>query len=241
MIDLLLSNQVMGVALVLMLVACCWPGRSNLAIVFAEPERGWRWLAWLWLGLLTGLIAWVTIFDDWLQLVTEPYRLAQPWDSARVVMQPVAAEWRMVSLVLLVLCIVPAAALFARHIGGYLLQVAVLILALCAWFPLFILRQRLDLVVNMAPETPESLAGGAGFVVFWLLRTVLGIGSVITSWAILVLAIAPVVTFMLDRLDWRAPRISEEAAGFYAALGASAAERTDVPLSSIWKPIRPRA
>jgi hypothetical protein len=183
----------------------------------------------------------VTLRDNWLQLVTEPYRLSQQWDSERVVMQPVARQWREVSLLLVGLSLVPAAALFARHVGGYILQLALLVVALCAWFPVFIFRQRLDLVVNTAPESTGSFTSAASFVVFWLLRTVLGIASVVTTWAILVLLIGPLVTFVLDRLNWRTPRISGEANGFYAALGANAAEHADVPVSQWWKPIVPRA
>jgi hypothetical protein len=156
-------------------------------------------------------------------------------------MQPVAPQWRVVSLVLVVLSLVPAAALFARHIGGYILQSALLLATMCAWFPVFIFRQRLDLVVNTAPESTGSFTDAASFVVFWLMRTLLGIASVMTTWAILVLLLAPVVTFVLDRLDWRSPKITGEATGFYAALGANAAEHSDVPLSQLWKPIVPRA
>jgi hypothetical protein len=241
MIDVLLSNFMMGTAICAVLLLCGWSQRSNLSIVFAEPERGWRRLARIWGSLMIVLIVWVTLRDNWLQLVTEPYRLSQQWDSERVVMQPVARQWREISLALVALSLIPAAALFARHIGGYILQVALLVVALCAWFPVFIFRQRLDLVVNTAPESSGSLTGAMSFVVFWVLRTLLGIASVMTTWAILVLLIAPLVTFVLDRMNWRAPRISGEASGFYAALGANAAEHADVQLSQLWKPIVPRA
>jgi MFS family permease len=242
MFNLLLSNTAMGVVIITVIAALGSTQRSAISILFEEPERGWRWMAWVWVSILAALIAWITFTDDWLQLATEPYRLSQQWDSHRVIFDPVDRTIRLATIGLIALSLLPSAALFARHIGGYVLQTALLVMSLCAWFPVFIFRQRLDMFVNTAPEnTPDSLTETASFLSFWLLRSMLGVLSVTTTWLVLVMAIAPVVTFVLDRLNWRAPKISPEANSFYAALEANAAQHADVSLASRWKPIRPRA
>jgi hypothetical protein len=242
MFNLLLSNTAMGLAIITVIATLGWTQRSPLSILFEEPERRWRWMAWVWASILGVVIAWITLTDDWLQLVTEPYRLSQQWDSQRVIFDPVDPTIRLATIGLIGLSLLPSAALFARHIGGYLLQFVLLVISLCAWFPVFIFRQRLDMVVNTAPaNTPDSMSETASFLVFWLLRTMLGVLSVAATWLVLVMAIAPVATFALDRLNWRAPKISAEANGFYAALEANAAQHIDVPLASRWKPIRPHA
>jgi hypothetical protein len=242
MFNLLLSNTAMGLVIVAVIAALGWTQRSALSILFEEPERRWRWMAWVWVYMIGVLIAWITLTDDWLQLVTEPYRLSQQWDSQRVIFDPVDRTIRVATIGLIAMSLLPSAALFARHIGGYLLQFVLLVMSICAWFPVFIFRQRLDMFVNTAPEnTPGSVSETASFLMFWFLRTMLGVLSITTTWLVLVMAVAPVVTFALDRLDWRAPKISAEANGFYAALEANAAQHVDVPLASRWKPIRPHA
>lgn len=240
--DILLSNTMMGIAVIAAIGIFAWSLRHALSVLFEDSERRWRHIARVWVWTVSALIVWITLFDDWLQLVTEPYRLSQRWEYQRVIFDPIDRDVRIVTVALLIVSLVPTAALFARHIGGYLLQFSTLILAVFAWFPIFVFRQRLDMFVNTIPESGNgSAAEIGGFLGFWVMRTGFGVLSVASTWLVLVMTVAPIVTFVLDRLNWRQPRISDEAIPFYAALAENAARHVDIPLSSRWRPIRPHA
>jgi hypothetical protein len=237
--ELFLSNITMGIAIAVALVATVVSLRAPISAAFEERDRLWPMLLRVFAAWTALVIAWISLADNWLQLVTDPYRLAQRWNSQRVVFDPVDADFRRVTLVLVGISAILAAALFARYIGGYGLQIAGLIPAVFGWFALFIFRQRFDMIVNTIPDSNErSLFDVLGFLGFWVLRTGLGIVSIAITWAVIVLLVAPVVTLVLDLLRIRSPKVTAEAGSFYAALAENAAQHRDVPLSSRWKPIR---
>jgi hypothetical protein len=237
--ELFLSNVTMGVAIAVAIVAMVASLWSPISVALEERDRLWPMLLRLFAAWTTVVIVWISLVDNWLQLVTEPYRLAQRWNYQRVVFDPVDADLRRITLVLVAISAIIAAALFARYIGGYALQIAVLIPATFGWFALFIFRQRFDMIVNTIPDSDDrSVVDILGFLGFWVVRTGLGIVSIAITWLLIVLVIAPVVTLVLDVLRIRSPKVTNEAGSFYAALEANAAEHRDVPLSSRWKPIR---
>jgi hypothetical protein len=237
--ELLLSNAAMGIAILvtaMVLVRAAW---TPISAAFEERDRFWPRAIRVTALFALMTVTWISIHDDWLQLVTDPYRLAQRWNYQRTIFDPVDGDLRRVTLVLGGITAIMAAALFARYVGGYAMQIACLVPALFGWFAMFIFRQRFDMIVNTIPEEQQaSVADMLGFLGFWLLRTGLGIVSIGITWMLIVLVIAPVVTAVLDLLRLRIPRTTGEAGSFYAALEANAATYKDVPLASRWKPIR---
>jgi MFS family permease len=239
--ELMLSNTAMGIAIVLTIAAVAISQRRLVGALFEEIDHLWRGMLWATTVSVGVLIAWITVADDWLQLVTDPYRLAQKWESQRVIFDPVSSDVRRITVGLIVLASILAAALFARYIGGYALQLAGLLVAVFGWFAMFIFRQRLDMIVNTIPsDDGGSILDLLGFLGFWVLRTSLGLVSIGVTWLVITLAVAPFVTLVLDLLRVRSPRITTEAKPFYAALERNAAGYDATPLAARWKPIRSR-
>ncbi|HEV2066753.1 MAG TPA: hypothetical protein VGR08_07950 [Thermomicrobiales bacterium] len=234
----LISPQAFGVTLMLFVALVARANRPFLRDVISDTDRSWRALARAAATCMGASLVWVGMMDNWFQLLLEPYRLSRRWESQRVVFDPVASEVRTVSLVVLALVLLTGAALFARHIGGYLLQGALLIVGIAMWGPLFILQQRADVMVIDGVSTSEHWGAYAGVAAFWLLRTVLCIAFV--SWSVLIglMLVAPMVTLLLDLMRWRYPRTTHEADPFFSRVQSHARDHEDVPLRDRWRPIR---
>lgn len=234
----LMSSQMFGIAVMVAAAILAWANRSALRDAAADSDRAWRILARIGGALATVTLVWVTLFDRWPQIVAEPYRLSRRWESQRVVFDPVAPEVRLVTSVLIGALLIAGAALFARHIGGYLMQFGLLILGAAVWIPLFIIQQRADVMVIDGVSASEHWGEFAGVGAFWLLRTALGVAIVAATLLIGLMLTAPVVTLALDLADWRFPRATAEADPFFQQLQHHAREHEDVPLRDRWRPIR---
>jgi len=234
----MISPQAFGVTFMLLVALVARANRPSLRDVISDTDRSWRALAWMSAAFMGASLAWVGMLDNWFQLLLEPYRLSRRWESQRVVFDPVASEIRTISLVLLALFLITGAALFARHIGGYVLQGALLIVGIAMWGPLFILQQRADVMVIDGVSTSEHWSAYAGVAAFWLLRTVLGIAFV--SWSLLIglMLIAPIITLLLDLTRQRYPRTTHDADQFFSRVQSHARVHEDVPLRDRWRPIR---
>ena len=238
--DLLINRQIFGLVMVLSLVLAALGSRLFLREVFADSSPGWRWCARSWAIAVVTFTVWTSIFDNWMQLVGEPFRLSHQWASERIVTDPVAIEIRIVTYILLAITVVLTAAIFARHVGGYGLQISTLIIASILWMPLFVIRQRLDIMVH--DGVADHISNGAdfaGLVPFWFLSSALNVVMVVLSVAILTLAIAPIMTLALDLLHIRSPRVTKEADDFFGALHQQAGEYDEeISLKDRWRPIQ---
>jgi uncharacterized membrane protein len=236
---LLIDRQVFGVVMILSIAVTSLAARLFLRDVFQDSAAGWRRCARIWAVAGIGLTVWVSAFDDWIQLIGEPFRLSRQWASERIVTDPIAIEIRSVTVVLLAIAVVLTAAMFARHIGGYGLQVATLIICAILWVPLFVLRQRLDILVHDGVADRISNGGDfAGLVLFWGLRCLLSVGVVMLTFTTMVTFVAPVVSLVLDLLHVRSPRMTREADDFFGALHQQAGKYDEVPLKARWRPIQ---
>ncbi len=233
------GNIGLGVAMLLALCGAAWVNRLFVRDVLADDDPLWRAIARFTLVVSLALVVWGTLFDDWLQLITEPYRLSREWASERVVFDPVPEAVRWATVSLLALSLLGTACLVARHIGGYGLQLGLLTVAMVLWSPLFVLRQRADIIVGFGQENATGdAAATVSFSLFVVLKWTLGLASLLTSYLFALMLVAPAVTLLLDLLRLRAPRISAEAQPFFAALGQRAEERQEVSLHARHRPIR---
>ena len=220
----LAGNVALGLALAALVVALLAAGRSFLREIADDPDPAWRAILRLAAVLVAVFIAWTTLFDRWRQLVDEPVRLLKRFPSQRVVLDPTPEALRAVTLVLLVLSLIPVAALFARHVGGYALQLVLLLSATIFWAPLFAMRRRLD--INLAlgfggdVRSPLDLAG---YALYLLLDWVTVGALLLASYAILAMLVALPLTLVLDLTRLRHPRTTTEAGAFFAALAGRAA------------------
>ncbi|CAA9563426.1 MAG: hypothetical protein AVDCRST_MAG43-2119 [uncultured Thermomicrobiales bacterium] len=234
----MISPNAFGIVLMLVIAVVAWVNRPFLRDVATDDDRPWRFLAraGAMFAVLTGF--WIGFFDNWLQLLAEPFRLSRRWELERVVIDPVDVEIRIVTGVLLAALLTLGAALFARHIGGYLLQAVLLIVGVATWIPLFIVQQRAEVMVIDGVSASQTLGSFAGIAAFWVLRTALGIAIVVSTLMICMMLIAPIVTLLLDLTRLRHPRITREADAFFSVLQSHAADHQDVPLKDRWRPIR---
>lgn len=234
----LISPHAFGLALMLFVALVARVNRPFLRDVASDPDRFWRVVARVGVALTVISLLWIGTVDNWFQIIAEPFRLTRRWESQRVVFDPVASELRILTGVLLASLLIVGAALFARHIGGYLLQGALLIVGVAMWGPLFIIQQRADVMVIDGVSASEHWGAFAGVAAFWALRTALSIAIVLVTLLIGLMLIAPVVTLLLDLTGLRHPRTTREADQFFLVVQRHAREHEDVPLKARWRPIR---
>lgn len=233
----ILSRQAVGVALILTIAAVILVQRSLVREIGSDPARGWRFIAWA-TGIVSALtLVWVTLRDDWLQLVAEPYRHSLKWEYQRIQLDPISPEIRAVSVTLLASMVLLLAMLVARHINGYALQVGALLVSVLAWIPMFILNQRVNALVIQGAAGDASIGELAGLTVFWLMRLAFGVAMVTISIAAVTLVASLVLSMVLDLMRAREPRTSKEADDFFATLHQRAGETPDRTIRSYWRPI----
>lgn len=214
----LASSEALGVALTVVLLLVGRANRGFLRDVATDPDPPWRVIPRLALVASALLIGWVSVVDNWRQLIGLPYRLSQRFPSQRVEYDPPSDTVRAITLVLLALSLLFVACLVARHVGGYVIQIVLLIGTLVFWTPLFALRQRFNVNLALGFEgnatDPLDVVGYLLWVVMaWLFEIV----TLLLSYGALLAAVALPVTLLLDLMRLRRPRTSTEAAAFFAS------------------------
>lgn len=224
-IDVWLAGNVpLGIFMMLVCAALIRANRILVRDVLNDPDAGWRIVPRVAASLFVAFLAWGTFVDNWRQLVDLPYRLSQRFPSKRFEFDPTPDGLRAVTFALAIISLVPVAALFARHIGGYIVQSVVLIGALIFWAPLFAIRHRLD--VNLALGFGGDLTSPADIFgyAFYLLLDWLAVGLIVAaSYLIAAMLVALPTTLILDLTRHRQPSTTDEATDFFADMGRRAA------------------
>jgi hypothetical protein len=218
------SNQALGIVLVAFMAIVQLRNRSYVREITSDPDRGWRQISRFATLSVAVLIVWVSLFDNWRQLTAIPFRSTRQWESQRVQFDPPSDNIRAVTLALLAIALVLTACLFARHIGGYLLQIVLAVGAAFAWLPFFVIRQHftLDLAMGFGGSW-TSPTDVVSYVAFVALSSAFDIGLIAVSFAALVGLTAIPVTLVLDLLRLRHPRVTTEAQPFFNAIGGRTA------------------
>lgn len=228
MTQFLASNQMLGLALGAVLLALGWTRRGLLGDLVGAPERSWRIIAWAAFLCTLAVVLWFTFADDWRKIFGELLDVREQYPSQRAVLIPVDPALRRVSFVLLVPALICGGALFARYLGGYGLQTILVLLGISAFFPLYLIRQRLDTGLAGIIEIPSLLSlAGVAIIFYLLLDYAANIALILTSYlGLLGLAALP-VTLVLNLIGQResTARPSEGARDFYAQIGAGVRER----------------
>lgn len=217
--SILASNEALGVALFAILSFLVYKERSFFRDVMRDPDRLWRVIARLALVSLLALLVWGSLADNWRQLAGTPYRVIQIFPSKRVEVNP-PAEWvRDVTIVLIVIALFFTACLLARHIGGYVIQLALLMIAAVAWLPFFILRQRLDLNLALGFDGSwTSPLDVAGYLLFVLAAWAIDSLVLVMTFVVLLVFVSLPVTLLLDITRLRRPRVRGEANSYFQSL-----------------------
>src|SRR5215217_3559798 len=171
----LAGDFALGLALVAVLAAIAARNRPFVRETARDPDALWRGVARVAFLLTAVFIAWTSVFDNWRQLIGEPYRLSRQWASQRVEIDPTPEALRTITYVLLALSLISVACLFARHVGAYGVQVLVLLGCLIFWTPLFVVRQRFDLALALTDDigSPGHIPG---YVLYLLMTWAVDIG-----------------------------------------------------------------
>jgi hypothetical protein len=163
-------------------------------------------------------IAWTSIFDNWRQLIGLPYRLSQRFPSQRVEYNPPSDDVRMVTFILLGISLLFVACLVARHVGGVIIQLVLLLAAITFWAPIFIFRQRFDLNLSLGFEgSPTSLIDVGGYLLWLVGAWALDIAVIAISYTALLAVVAIPVTILLQIFRLREPKVTREADTFFAS------------------------
>ena len=239
MMDALSGNPGIGGALIAVLAFAAWRGRSALVSMVRDEEPLWRVITTAGFVSIAIFVWWVTLFDDWIQIVGDPYRRSVPWSTARVVYNPVNPDIRLTTWILLGITLGLGAAIFARNVGGYLLQIALAVLAGVMWIPLFAFREQASFMISFGTEhVTSSVENMVAYIGFLLLTWTMGVAIILASWVFAMAVVAPFVTLVLDLLRIRQPHVTDEADGFFGALEERAAGTDDTPVASRWRPIK---
>lgn len=228
MAQFLASNQMLGLALCAVLLALGRARRGLLRDLVGVPERGWRIVAWGAFCCTVTVLLWFTFADDWRKVFGELLDVREQYLSQRAVPIPVDPALRRVSFILLVPALICGGALFARYLGGYGLQAILVLLGLSAFFPLYLIRQRLDTGLAGILELPSLLSlAGVAIAFYLLLDWAANIALILTSYLGLLGLVALPVTLVLDLTGQRegSARPSQEADAFYTQLGKGVRER----------------
>lgn len=216
---ILATNEALGIALFVILSLIVYLNRPFFRDVWRDPDRFWRVIARLALISLLALIAWGSLADNWRQLAGTPYRVIQIFPSKRVEVDPPGDLVRDITIALIVVAAIFTGCLVSRHVGGYLLQLALLMVAVVSWIPFFILRQRLDLNLALGFEGSwRSPLDVAGYVVFVLAAWVVDSMVLVGSFVVLLIGASIPLTLILDITRLRRPRVRGEAASYFRAL-----------------------
>lgn len=220
----LAGNVPLGIFMSLMVAALLYANRIFVRDMLTERDPGWRQITQIAGVLVAAVLAWGTFADNWRQIVDLPYRLSQRFPSKRVEFEPTPEALRAVTFALVIASFIPVAALFSRHVGGYIVQLVTLVGAIVFWAPLFAMRQRLD--INLALgfggdlTSISDLLGYAFYLCLdWLAVSLI----VIASYIGLAMLVALPTTLILDLTRLRQPRPTGEATAFFANLGQRAA------------------
>jgi hypothetical protein len=212
------SNEALGLALALVLLVIGRKNRGFVREVAEDPDRFWRFIARAALVSTALFIAWTSIFDNWRQLIGLPYRLSQRFPSQRVEYNPPSDDVRTVTFILLAISLLFVACLVARHVGGVVIQLVLLLAAVCFWGPIFVIRQRFD--VNLALGFEGEITSPidvAGYLLWVLMAWALDMMVIVMTYVLLLAAVAIPVTLLLDITRLRQPKITKEAEPFFAS------------------------
>lgn len=233
MTQFLASNQMLGFVLIALLLSLGWWQRDLLGDIARAPSAAWRILAWATLIMTCVLVLWFTFADDWRKVFGELLDIGEKFPSQRAVLDPVDPTIRRVSLVLLVVTLLLTGGIFARYVGGYGLQIVLIILGVSAFFPSYLMRQRLDTGLAGIVELPSvfSLAM-LGTLFYLLLSYAVNIALILTTYIGLLGIAALPITALLDLFGRReAPvRPTDEVNDFYTRLSAGVVERRNAQL-----------
>lgn len=223
-IDVWLAGNVpLGLFMIAAVAALVRANRIFVRDVVNDPDAGWRIVPRVAAASVLAFLIWGTFVDNWRQIVDMPYRLSQRFPSKRIEFDPTPDALRAVTFVLVAASLVPVAALFARHIGGYVVQTVTLIGAVIFWAPLFAIRHRLD--VNLALGFGGDVTSPADIFAyaFYLILDWSAVGLIVlASYLIAVSLVALPTTLVLDLTRHRQPSTTDEAADFFADLSRRA-------------------
>jgi hypothetical protein len=216
--EALASNEVLGIVLTLVILFVGMKNRGFVREIADDPDRFWRFIARAALVSTGVSIAWTSIFDNWRQLIGLPYRLSQRFPSQRVEYNPPSDDVRMVTFILLGISLLFVACLVARHVGGVIIQLLLLLAAITFWAPIFIFRQRFDLNLSLGFEgSPTSLIDVGGYLLWLVGAWALDIAVIAISYTALLAVVAIPVTILLQIFRLREPKVTREADTFFAS------------------------
>ena len=217
--SILSSNEMLGIAMFAFLALLGYANRSFLRDIWRDDERFWRVIARLSAISTIGLLAWGTIFDNWRSIAELPYRYIQVWESKRAEYDPPPDWVRDITTALLILSLIFTACLVARHVGGYFLQLVLILPAAAAWIPLFIVRQRLDFNLGLGfGGSWTSPLDVIGYLLFLFAAWVVDTLALLATYIILLMFAALPVTLILDLLRRRHPRATGTASSYFESM-----------------------
>ena len=119
----------------------------------------------------------------------------------------------------MILSLIFTACLVARHVGGYFLQLVLILPAAAAWIPLFIVRQRLDFNLGLGfGGSWTSPLDVIGYLLFLFAAWVVDTLALLATYIILLMVVALPVTLILDLLRRRHPRSTGTASSYFESM-----------------------
>jgi hypothetical protein len=216
--SLLASNIMLGIVLSLLLLFIGFKNHGFVHEIADDPDRLWRFIPRAAFIATAALIAWISVFDNWRQLIGLPYRLSQRFPSQRVEYNPPSDDVRTITFILLGVSLVLVACVVARHVGGVVIQFILLMAAVTFWAPIFAIRQRFD--INLATGFEGKVTSPLdviGYLIWVLMAWGIDIIVIVLSYVLMLSIVAIPVTILLEITRLRQPKVTKEADSFFAS------------------------
>lgn len=200
------SNLAIGLVLIALVGWGSYRLRVALATTLRSAQPGWRLVARVAYGSTAALLLWGTLAANWRKLISEALDINEQFRSERLVQEPIPAAILVVTLVLLAVSLLTMAPLLARYVGGYPLQIALIVAAVTAFIPLFALRQRLDTALATIDVLPSLISLDMAVTALFIAGDYLAnVGLLLVCYLGLLGLVAIPVTVVLDLRRDREP------------------------------------
>jgi hypothetical protein len=165
--------------------------RNSLSIIrwMLNDKVDWaRYLSRGTFAALGGFFLWVTVFDNWRQVIGYMIRGRERWRSDPYLLDPPADAIRVITWVLFGLAIVGTAYLFARYARGYFLPIIAGPLGFILFYTLNGLRMRFELIGPLSDRSvdfsqiDEAVMVLAWFAMFYVVFSLLIFLAFATVW-----------------------------------------------------------
>lgn len=166
--DFLSSNYPISLIILALVGLWAYRSRSSIDLALRRDTPVWRMVSRVAAGSTALLFVWVTLFDNWRQLLGYVVITDRDWAADLLTTEATPEALRAVSLVLLAVALVGLGLVYARHMGSYAFLIVTVIFAPIFMFTFNEIRISSDLYLRLTEfSLVNADAIDVASIVFW--------------------------------------------------------------------------